>query len=305
MNIAGCLPPMWDHKPDPDGDITLILRNPNAPFAVEVYEVPSPWELDCGWGVLGIKGPSVDAVPKPSAGPKPASPPQKEVRFRLSSRHLSLASPYFKAMLDGDWKESNDRVASAKDWDEEALVVLMCIIHGRTRFVPRTISLDLLAKIAVLVDYYKCHETVEFVVETWIGKLEQPTEMSRDLILWLLISWVFQRAEIFKSVTKIALHQSKDRLMLSNLPMPRKIGDMIFRLRASIIREILSSLQVAEQELIQEKAGCSSACSTMLLGALCRGMSIAGLPYRDTSTLDGLSFDGMRARDLHQGKGQN
>jgi hypothetical protein len=30
-----------------------------------------------------------------------------DIRFRLSSKHLKSASPVFKAMLDGNWKESN------------------------------------------------------------------------------------------------------------------------------------------------------------------------------------------------------
>lgn len=39
------------------------------------------------------------------------------------------------------------------DWDADALLILMHIMHGQTRRVPRSVSLELLAKIAVLPDH--------------------------------------------------------------------------------------------------------------------------------------------------------
>ncbi|KAH8743933.1 hypothetical protein F5883DRAFT_379155, partial [Diaporthe sp. PMI_573] len=82
-----------------------------------------------------------------------------DIRFRLSSKHLKSASPIFKAMLDGNWKESNltsdlHYTLHTSDWDTEALQVIMDILHGRSQRVPRSIPLELLAKIAVLVDYW-------------------------------------------------------------------------------------------------------------------------------------------------------
>jgi hypothetical protein len=41
-------------------------------------------------------------------------------------------------------------------WDAEAVQILMDIIHGRTRSVLKAPSLEMLAKIAVLVGYYEC-----------------------------------------------------------------------------------------------------------------------------------------------------
>ncbi|KAH8751607.1 hypothetical protein F5883DRAFT_434009, partial [Diaporthe sp. PMI_573] len=76
-----------------------------------------------------------------------------------ASKHLKSASPVFKAMLDGNWKESNLTsdlyyTLYASDWDTEALQIIMDVMHSRSRRVPRSITLELLAKIAVLVDYY-------------------------------------------------------------------------------------------------------------------------------------------------------
>ncbi|KAH7029533.1 uncharacterized protein B0I36DRAFT_350390 [Microdochium trichocladiopsis] len=111
-------------------------------------------------------------------------------RFRVSSRHLSLASPVFSQMLNGPWKEATSFAAStnastsasagpqrreieASEWDTDATVILMDIIHGHFSQVPRTISLVMLAKVAILVDYYKCHEIVSVFSGPWIERLKR------------------------------------------------------------------------------------------------------------------------------------
>jgi hypothetical protein len=241
---------------DPDGDVELILRNANAPFAVwdESEEPPVPFVSDL-WGTLGpqfrrktsekagkakqakpsfesldrghatepedVLAPEDDPVPEeePIPNEEPASGtydavtadtnsldsaleetpsivlPLVEVRLQLSSKHLTLASTYFRKMFRGPWTESRTSSGlpyprDASEWDSDAILILMNIIHGRVRSVPRSIELEMLAKIAVLVDYYDCHEVVELISECWIQKLScnLPKEYCRDLILWLTVS---------------------------------------------------------------------------------------------------------------------
>jgi hypothetical protein len=162
----------------------------------------------------------------------PLSEPS-EMQMRVSSRHLILASPYFKAALNGPWREAVSvsancfRYIYADSWDPQAFLVLMLIIHGRNRQVPRLVSLELLAKIAVLVDYYKCDEAVEVFAEIWLQKLkgqsQLPAQVSRDLALWLYVSWMFGDADIFTSVTSTALQQSQGPLPTFGLPIPERI----------------------------------------------------------------------------------
>jgi hypothetical protein len=125
------------------------------------------------------------------------------IRFRLSSRHLISASPYFRRMLTGPWKENASRAdrlykVTASDWSEDAFKLLMDIVHGNSQNVPRSINLELLAKIAVMVDYYKCYDVVKFYSDTWIeglGNAMKVTNYSRDFVLVLFVSCVFfQRA---------------------------------------------------------------------------------------------------------------
>ncbi|KAI6565540.1 hypothetical protein MCOR04_008918 [Pyricularia oryzae] len=118
---------------------------------------------------------------------------QKELRFRLSSKHMILASPYFKTMLGGPWREADELELEAEDWDREALLIIMRVIHVQNQHVPRLIKLELLAKIAVLVDYYECRDAIDLAAEIWIKQLTPPEEPSKDLVFLLLISWVFRR----------------------------------------------------------------------------------------------------------------
>lgn len=51
----------------------------------------------------------------------------------------------------------------------------------------------MLAKIAVIADYYECREALYFLTDMWIKNVEEkiPTAVSRNLILWLWIAWFF------------------------------------------------------------------------------------------------------------------
>ncbi|KAK3081788.1 hypothetical protein LTS18_002708, partial [Coniosporium uncinatum] len=111
-------------------------------------------------------------VPEPPSGPFDESPsapldespaPLDEARvivecveIIISSHHLTLASPYYARMLKGKWMEADTLrkngcvEVEVEDVDADALVILMKIIHGKTRTVPRAVTLEMLAKIAVI-----------------------------------------------------------------------------------------------------------------------------------------------------------
>ncbi|KAG6093288.1 hypothetical protein E4U30_004466 [Claviceps sp. LM220 group G6] len=171
---------------------------------------------------------------------------RNEVEFRLSSRHLALASPVFKTMLNGFWKESappsDQSNGSAKpreplqsgtdcqlryeltasEWDAEDFLLLMNIIHGRNLQVPYSINLETLGRISVLVDYYRCQEVTQFVVGLWINNLSGslPTTYGRDCVTWMFVSWVFgfHRGELLKKMTLLAIRTCDGGLGTINLP---------------------------------------------------------------------------------------
>ncbi len=92
------------------------------------------------------------------------------------------------------------------DDDPDAFEILLNIIHGLTRRVPRRVTLDMLTKLAVLVNYYQMHEVVELFSDTWINTLAKeglPQSYSTETIRWLLISWVFHKPMEFQAVSRI------------------------------------------------------------------------------------------------------
>jgi hypothetical protein len=258
------------HEIDPEGDIIISLGRSNSAFATwheeqdhppsilsqplpdivdepeaeledeledefeSDSEEPEPANLDLPAenDPISERGPTsdqTDPVGKEPSDDDWAS--TANVKIRVSSRHLILASPQAKRMLDAAWIEHNTLksqgllVMEERDWDEEALLVLMNILHGKTRSVPKIISLEMFAKVAVLVDYYECYEAVEIYSDMWMAHLRNklPQIYCRDLVLWICISWVFRQPEEFGQVTTFALKYSKGPIQTMELPIPERI----------------------------------------------------------------------------------
>ncbi|KAL0937532.1 uncharacterized protein CTRU02_207263 [Colletotrichum truncatum] len=213
-------------------------------------------------------------------GPQNTVAKTQEVTFLLSSRHLSLASSYFKAQLNGPWREASD---------VNALLLLMQIIHGKTKDVPNCVDLETLAKAAVLIDYYKCHETTGFFSTLWVKSLksELPSDLNRELILWLMISVVFLQNDVFESITKTAVQRSDGPIPMLGLPIPQSVIskrlslsqlrllisiDAIDWRRQDAINSISTALINLLKSLCQESERCSFDCSAVLLGSLTKNM---------------------------------
>jgi hypothetical protein len=204
---------------DPHGDVILLLRDPDTPFAA--------WH--------DSEEPTDDSQePDPTEIPLPEEDEDVESEYteiRVSSHRLMQASQYFDRMLNGDWKETKTLQSNGclrieiSDWDIGAVQILMDIIHGRTRKVPEEISLEMLTKLAVLVDFYECLEAVDFFARIWIEKLISPLPdvYTRDVVLWICISWAFQRPDIFGTASYIVIMFSKGPLQTMGLPIPERI----------------------------------------------------------------------------------
>jgi hypothetical protein len=152
--------------------------------------------------------------------------------YRVSSRHLINASAKFRSELTGVWGESSQDKngqyhLTASGWDAEAFKIMLDVFHLRYRQIPRKLSLDLLAKVAMLVDYYRCWEAFDLLGPLWIEAArknsEVPVTYERDVLLWLLIAWVFKAPEEFARTTAIAVRQSEEadaRDMELGIPQP-------------------------------------------------------------------------------------
>ncbi|KAI9781704.1 MAG: hypothetical protein M1816_002200 [Peltula sp. TS41687] len=155
----------------------------------------------------------------------------EEMRMRVSSKHLTLASSQFERMFQGDWREGNTlRSAGSLEVplpgdDPAAMLILMNIIHGRTRKVPRLVDLETLTRLAILIDYYQFHEAVEVFSDMWVDGLKEqlPRAYTKDLVRWICVSWVLRKPREFGQVTRTAQRQAKGVVATYGLPIPDSI----------------------------------------------------------------------------------
>jgi hypothetical protein len=156
-----------------------------------------------------------------------------------------LASPVFKAMLQpGRFRQGIQRNAAGQmevdlpDDDQPLVVIVLNIIHGRNRLVPKQADLEMMTKLAILVDKYQMVEAVESFSNPWLDdlltKVSLPSGYSRDDELdhqktirrWLAVSWVFKRPNEFSKSTAAAIMASgvilADKLY-AELPIPEEV----------------------------------------------------------------------------------
>jgi hypothetical protein len=214
---------------DPEGDLLLVLSHVSHEEITQNHENQDN----------EITDDDIEKTLKPMQE-ELYSESVEEVRMLVSSKHMKLASPVFKAMLREDYFKEGLELGSTgtaeislPDDDPDAFAILLNIIHGRTRQVPRDMDLDLLSRISTLVDKYQLHEVVEIMSDRWIALLESdiPEEFTDDLQAWLSISWVFEKPRIFREVTKIAERRGRGRVGedRDDIPIPgRVLGKLLF-----------------------------------------------------------------------------
>jgi len=176
--------------------------------------------------------------------------PTGSVHYLVSSEHLKMPSPVFTRMLlgadgssDGLEPDRGHYITIDDDCDEQAMLVLLNIIHLRNRQVPRSVDLEMMTKVAVLINHYKCHEEAEAFTSMWIVWLEEtssppPNNYCRELILWLCIACIFRLEKIFFDVTATAIKLGADGYVRTmGLPIPASVTgrSLLFRLMNVLI----------------------------------------------------------------------
>ncbi|KAK6816096.1 hypothetical protein RU639_009055 [Aspergillus parasiticus] len=247
------------HIIDPDGEVIILLRKKS------LKESP-------------VDEPPIDEPPVEEPIQEPVSGPLEEscLRIQVSAKHLILASSVFKKILTGGWKESVTYLQkgsveiTAESWDIEALLILLRAIHGQQYHVPRKLTLEMLAKVAVLVDYYDCKESVYIWSTIWIDALEEkvPKTYSRDLLLWLWISCVFQLPAQFKESTSTVMSWSDGWINSLEFPIPFKVMEAMNRYREEAISNLVTLLHDTREALLSGTRGCCFECSSIMYGAL-------------------------------------
>ncbi|KAE8306926.1 hypothetical protein BDV41DRAFT_569477 [Aspergillus transmontanensis] len=223
-------------------------------------------------------------------------------RVQASAKHLILASPVFQKALTESWKEGFHLLKKGaaeitiSGWDLDAFLILMNIFHCRPQNLPREISLELLAKVVILADYYQCQTLVQYFAERWIKSLRVnlPTTYSRDSMLWVWVSWVFRQSYEFEKCTLLAISQSSNRITNLGLPIPEQVIDKMNMRRYDAITLILSSLAKLRDAFLDGSRGCTFECSSLMFGVLTKQMHSNGLFYpQPEAPFIGLNYKGL------------
>lgn len=158
-------------------------------------------------------------------------------------RHLVLASPRAKAVLQGPFKESTPHESDgllhwqlAPIFDPIAFETVMRIVHAQNKKVPEEVTLEQLANIAAIVDDLQCQESVDFFASLWAKKLaiKPPEEINVELARCILISTVFGLKGLYESSTLQAILSSTGAMPVFGLPIsPDALGEHI-RLQIAI-----------------------------------------------------------------------
>ncbi|KAI9645547.1 hypothetical protein NHQ30_006289 [Ciborinia camelliae] len=237
---------------DPDGDVVLVLDSKELQSETEIVARSansSPMSTSSieseDNGTLLSDSFSQHQISHESSTTKSA-----KIRILVSSKHMSLVSPVFKAMLQGNFleglklKETGKIELPLPEDDPHAWKILINIIHCRFNSVPLEVTLPLFTQLAVLVDKYQMLEVLHIFIPIWKRGLKfQPNSLSEeDLIRWICVAWMFNLADEFKQITAriqyICVgdfgHLIK-RLNLDSLPIPQLVIDKIDAFRVQRI----------------------------------------------------------------------
>lgn len=159
-----------------------------------------------------------------------------KVHCIVSSKHMILASQVFENLLQGDSAEAKLFRAKGSTKihvlaDFETMVILLNVIHGSSRKVPRQVTLDELCNIAQLASKFGMTEAVQFFSDTWIDALERegfPRTYNRAVLKLLLIFHIFDRPEEFKTMTRLIQRECDENLVedAKDIPLPPNLLGM-------------------------------------------------------------------------------
>ncbi|KAJ8071767.1 hypothetical protein OCU04_002082 [Sclerotinia nivalis] len=255
---------------DPDGDLLLILNERKKCTKRNIAALAVVPIDDSGIGMeMGTDGEVPEVLETVEEDPYNADADKekkqkelKEIHMLVSSKHMVLVSPVFKAMLQwSNFKDGYAMKAHGKvevplpDDDPEAMRILVDIVHCHHKDVPRKVKLSLLTHLAILVDKYRLHEAVQIYSDMWIShaKKKFPSTMAEDgtevCLQWLCISWVFEKSRDFTAMTRIFQQESTQSLseMISDsawdIPVPSTVIDNIEQDRIRALDEAIFALR--------------------------------------------------------------
>ncbi|KAF2833652.1 hypothetical protein CC86DRAFT_12735 [Ophiobolus disseminans] len=192
---------------------------------------------------------------------------------------------------------------TAENFDAKAMEHVMNIVHVKTKRLPQKLDLELLAHIAVLVNYYDMKDAISFHAEIWAkaaARNKFSVKYGRDVVLRTFVARAFSDAtdENFKRGADFILQHSTGPVPDIGLPT-LGLADMLDERRCKAIQVMLNRINHLGRDIESHKWGCSDACRAMLLGSFlmkCRALRSSGVRLNQLQQ----PFVGFSFHDLTQ-----
>lgn len=243
------------------------------------------------------------------------------VRLRASSKHLSLASDVFRAMLSKNFKEGAALKSTGiveiplPDDDPFAMSILLNVIHGRSSRIPFQVPLERLTQIAILVDKYRTEELIAILAHVWTENLrsEFPLNFNDEMRRWIFVSWALKRSIFFLQATQSAqsestrpldeytdaqslpipesvIRQSHAPLSFFDVSLAKPVSGRVDESRQKAVLSIIDAMHAFLESYQGSNLHCTSECDAMVLGTLTKGMKSIGLLVRPTAPFKDMCF---------------
>lgn len=256
------------HTFDPDGDLLLIFERPSD-AQDEMKGNDGSETVDVDRRKLQGNSDAKAFDRGRAANIEEWNLPATEVHTLVSSKHMKLASPVFRAMLDpSNFAEGKKLSRASKgavprvqlpDDDPTAFIMLLAIIHGRPRQVPLKVDLNLMSSISILIDKYQMQDIAHLFSEIWLPSLKPEVPKAflgfeRETAQWLSISWIFERQVEFNQVTSLLQKGCPNVLdgYLEGLPIPDVVLSIAF---LDLTRCVLIVLQTQSTTVAKQLYG--------------------------------------------------
>ncbi|KAF5626777.1 uncharacterized protein FTJAE_9448 [Fusarium tjaetaba] len=265
---------------DPQADALLILQKPNShSYQLSIDKRASAGSIDWVGYPIYLELDDDESARRSDVNDEMRSlqtclenGDPNQVVFRVSAKHLCLASPVFRRMIQGQFKESEPNEQGlfeikTSEWDAEALLIILDIIHGHHSSVPKRPSLEVIAQIGMIADYYDCLEVVRTFFQNWHSSMK-----------------IWENYSIRPSGSAGVLDLLDPRVLSTNalvettLPIPAKIFEAINNQRCQIIENLISEIYDLKDDLEAGRVGCCPLCSWRLREVFMSKMGTLNLP---------------------------
>jgi hypothetical protein len=211
---------------DREGDLLITLFPSTEAFAIEDADLSTTTNEGFTLGAAGPHLMHMDDDDDDDDDDNDGSVHEPEhLEVEVSSKYLCHAVPRFKKMLTGPWLEATTvyddglRRVDIEGFDADAFKIGMHVIHGNSWKVPLAVELDILGRIALVVDDLQC---ADMAATLWAAGLEGqfPATYGRNLIARIFISYTLQLPAACESATRTAMFDSNGPVPSLGLPIP-------------------------------------------------------------------------------------